>query len=151
MSARDADVLVIGGGPAGCAAAIRLVEAGHDVLILERRSEATDGAERIESGELLAPMTQVECQQLGVAFEGPWVLDRTTAVRNVYPDLSWTYHELPGGLFYQNVDGASTRAAKGSAPSAVASPGTSAWRRSTSAPTRSSSARPKGTSGARRS
>ena len=104
MSARDADVLVIGGGPAGCVAAIRLVEAGHDVLVLERRSEATDGAERIESGELLAPMTQVECQRLGVAFEGPWVLDRTTAVRNVYPDLSWTYHDLPGGLHYQNVD-----------------------------------------------
>jgi flavin-dependent dehydrogenase len=104
MSARDAEVIVIGGGPAGCAAAIRLVQAGHDVLVLERRSESTDGDERIESGELLAPMTQLECEQLGVAFEGPWVLDRTTAVRNVYPDLSWTYHELPGGLHYQNVD-----------------------------------------------
>ena len=68
MSARDADVLVIGGGPAGCAAAIRLVEAGHDVLVLERRSEATDGEERIESGELLAPMTQVECQRLDSAY-----------------------------------------------------------------------------------
>src|SRR4029453_16654109 len=43
-------------------------------------------------------------EQLGVAFEGPWVCDRTSGVRNVYPDLSWTYHELPGGLHYQNVD-----------------------------------------------
>jgi flavin-dependent dehydrogenase len=104
MSARDAEVIVVGGGPAGSAAAIRLVQAGHDVLVLERRSEATNGEERIESGELLAPMTQLECEQLGVAFEGPWVCDRTTGVRNVYPDLSWTYHELPAGLHYLNVD-----------------------------------------------
>jgi flavin-dependent dehydrogenase len=104
MSRFDADVLVIGGGPAGCAAAIRLVEAGHDVLVLERRAESSDGAEAIESGELLAPMTQIECEQLGVTFDGPWVLDRTTGVRNVYPDLSWTRHEIPGGLSYLNVD-----------------------------------------------
>jgi flavin-dependent dehydrogenase len=104
MSRFDADVLVIGGGPAGAAAAIRLVDAGHDVLVLERRTEASDGLEAIESGELLAPMTQVECQQLGVAFEGPWVLDRTTGVRNVYPDLSWTHHDLPDGIAYLNVD-----------------------------------------------
>jgi len=104
MSRFDADVLVIGGGPAGCAAAIRLVAAGHDVLVLERRAEASDGSEAIESGELLAPMTQVECQEIGVAFEGPWVLDRTTGVRNVYPDLSWTRHEMPPGISYLNVD-----------------------------------------------
>jgi FADH2-dependent halogenase len=104
MSARDAEVIVIGGGPAGAAAAIRLAEAGHDVLVLERRTEATDGAEAIESGELLAPMTQVECEQLGVRLDGPWVLDRTSGVRNVYPDLSWTYHELPDGVSYLNVD-----------------------------------------------
>ncbi len=104
MSTRDADVVVIGGGPAGCAAAIRLVQAGHDVLVLERRSEASEGAERIESGELLAPMTRLECERLGIVFEGSWVLDRTTGVRNVYPDLSWTYHELPRELHYLNVD-----------------------------------------------
>jgi flavin-dependent dehydrogenase len=104
MSRFDADVLVIGGGPAGCAAALRLVGAGHDVLVLERRPEASDGAEAIESGELLAPMTQLECQELGVVLEGPWVCDRTTGVRNVYPDLSWTRHEFPPGFSYLNVD-----------------------------------------------
>lgn len=104
MSAHDADVVVIGGGPAGCAAAIRLVAAGHDVLVLERRAEAANGAERIESGELLAPVTQVECKRIGVPLEGHWVLDRTTGVRNVYPDLSWTYHAFPEGFSYLNVD-----------------------------------------------
>jgi hypothetical protein len=32
------------------------------------------------------------------------VCDRTRAVRNVYPDLSWTYHEFPEGISYLNVD-----------------------------------------------
>jgi flavin-dependent dehydrogenase len=104
VSGLDADVLVIGGGPAGCAAAIRLVDAGHDVLVLERRSEASDGHEEIASGELMAPFTQMECEELGVAFEGTWALDRTTAVRNVHPDLTWTLHELPAGMTYRNVD-----------------------------------------------
>ena len=104
MSRFDADVLVIGAGPAGCAAAIPLVRQGHDVLVLERCAEGESGAEAIESGELMAPVTQIECDRLGIALDGPWALDRTGAVRNVYPDLSWTYHELPGGLSYLNVD-----------------------------------------------
>jgi flavin-dependent dehydrogenase len=104
VSAFDADVIVIGGGPAGCAAAIRLAGAGRDVLVLERRTEETDGEVGFESGELMAPATQIECEHLGVALEGPWVCDRTCAVRNVYPDLSWTYHEFPEGISYLNVD-----------------------------------------------
>ncbi|HLH23638.1 MAG TPA: NAD(P)/FAD-dependent oxidoreductase [Chloroflexota bacterium] len=36
MSARDADVLVVGGGPAGSATAARLAARGHDVLVLEK-------------------------------------------------------------------------------------------------------------------
>ncbi len=89
----DADVIVIGAGPAGCAAAIRLVDAGYNVIALERK-EREDG-EDITSGEVIVVPTQNECALLGVKFEGEWVLDRITGFRNVYPDLSWTYHPIP--------------------------------------------------------
>ncbi len=94
----DADVIVIGAGPAGCAAAIRLVLAGHDALVLERlpAADRTD----MTSGEVLAPQTQEECAQLGVDLDADWLCDRFHGVRNVYPDLSWTYHPFPDGLSY---------------------------------------------------
>jgi menaquinone-9 beta-reductase len=98
----DADVIVIGAGPAGCAAAIRLVDAGYKVIALERK-EQEDG-EDITSGEVMAIPTQNECEQLGVKFEGDWVLDRITGIRNVYPDLSWTYHPIPTSVCPVQVD-----------------------------------------------
>ena len=98
----DADVIVIGAGPAGCAAAIRLVQAGRSVLALERK-EREDG-EDITSGEVLVPATQFECAQIGVKFEGDWVLDRITGIRNVYPDLSWTYHPIASAVPPMQVD-----------------------------------------------
>jgi flavin-dependent dehydrogenase len=98
----DADVIVIGAGPAGCAAAIRLAGAGYDVLALERK-EREDG-EDITSGEVMVVPTQNECAQLGVKFEGDWVLDRITGFRNVYPDLSWTYHPIPTKVSPVQVD-----------------------------------------------
>src|ERR1700719_1372214 len=98
----DADVIVIGAGPAGCAAAIRLASAGYDVIALERK-EREDG-EDITSGEVMVVPTQNECAQLGVKFEGDWVLDRITGFRNVYPDLSWTYHPIPTKVSPVQVD-----------------------------------------------
>jgi flavin-dependent dehydrogenase len=98
----DADALIIGAGPAGCAAAIRLTQMGRSVVVLERK--ASEDGEDITSGELMAPQTQHECAQLGVRLEGPWVLDRVCGVRNVYPDLTWTYHAFPDGFSYVQVD-----------------------------------------------
>ena len=93
---------MIGAGPAGCAAAIRLAAAGYDVLALERK-EHEDG-EDLTSGEVMVVPTQNECAQLGVTFEGDWVLDRITGFRNVYPDLSWTYHPIPSATCPVQVD-----------------------------------------------
>ena len=98
----DADVIVIGAGTAGCAAAIRLVQAGYRVVALERK-DREDG-EDITSGEVLVPATQFECEDLGLRFEGDWVLDRITGIRNVYPDLSWTYHPIPHSTTPVHVD-----------------------------------------------
>ena len=98
----DADVIVIGAGPAGCAAAIRLATAGYNVIALERK-EREDG-EDITSGEVMVVPTQNECAQIGVKFEGDWVLDRITGFRNVYPDLSWTYHPIPTPVSPVQVD-----------------------------------------------
>jgi len=98
----DADVIVIGAGPAGCAAAIRLVTVGYKVIALERK-EREDG-EDITSGEVMVVPTQNECAQIGVKFEGDWVLDHITGFRNVYPDLSWTYHPIPTAVYPVQVD-----------------------------------------------
>jgi menaquinone-9 beta-reductase len=97
-----ADVIVVGAGPAGCAAAIRLAEAGRDVLLLERRSD--EEGEDIASGELLAPVAQEELAQLRVEVPPSCLFDRFTAVRNVYPDLSFTTHHLPPGIAWVHVD-----------------------------------------------
>jgi menaquinone-9 beta-reductase len=98
----DADVIVIGAGTAGCAAAIRLVQAGYRVVALERKDH--EDGEDITSGEVLVPATQFECEDLGLRFEGDWVLDRITGIRNVYPDLSWTYHPIPHSTTPVHVD-----------------------------------------------
>lgn len=55
------DVLIIGAGPAGCAAAAMLVEKGHRVLVLEREKFP-----RYHIGESLLPFTFQPLQRLGL-------------------------------------------------------------------------------------
>lgn len=56
------DVLIIGGGPAGLASALRLTEAGLDVAVCERRPGTVDKA----CGEGLMPGALAALQRLGV-------------------------------------------------------------------------------------
>src|SRR5439155_22518051 len=55
------DVLIIGAGPAGCAAAALLAEMGHRVLVLEREKFP-----RYHIGESLLPFTFYPLQRLGL-------------------------------------------------------------------------------------
>ena len=57
----EVDVAVVGGGPAGCAAAISLARLGRRVALLERTSY---GAARV--GETLPPAVQPLLRELGV-------------------------------------------------------------------------------------
>lgn len=60
------DVLVVGGGPAGCSAAIRLASAGHQVTLLERRP----GPSPMARGDLLVPGAVWELGELGIEPSG---------------------------------------------------------------------------------
>src|SRR5881396_2371767 len=57
----DFDALIIGGGPAGSAAAAVLAEHGHNVLLLEREKFP-----RYHIGESLLPFTFYPLQRLGL-------------------------------------------------------------------------------------
>ncbi|MEP1123346.1 MAG: NAD(P)/FAD-dependent oxidoreductase [Ilumatobacter sp.] len=87
MSTRTStDVLVVGGGPAGCAAAIVLAEAGHEVTVLDQRT----GRETVTRGDLVVPAAvtalhelDVDVARLGHTVLGTrmWHGDRSVAVR----------------------------------------------------------------------
>lgn len=62
MAAEPCDVLVIGGGPAGCTAAALLAEGGTDVVLLEK-----DAHPRFHIGESLLPRNMAVLHRLGVA------------------------------------------------------------------------------------
>src|SRR5689334_22349777 len=57
----DYETIIIGGGPAGCAAAALLAEMGHRVLVLEREKFP-----RYHIGESLLPFTFYPLQRLGL-------------------------------------------------------------------------------------
>jgi menaquinone-9 beta-reductase len=80
----SADVIVIGAGPAGCAAALRLAQQEHRVILLERQGIATSSRDRLRSGEGLIPRTLRELSDLGIAVcDAPWALSRIQRIRTV--------------------------------------------------------------------
>ena len=62
MSPRQADVVVVGAGPAGTATAILLAERGHDVILLDRARFPRDKV----CGEYLSPEGSRILDRLGV-------------------------------------------------------------------------------------
>lgn len=74
------DVLVLSGGPAGCAAAIELARGGHAVAVLERSWYAEDRV-----GDTLAPARYQRTAEAGYrAYRAEWL--RTYAQVTDWPD-----------------------------------------------------------------
>jgi geranylgeranyl reductase family protein len=63
MTAQAHDVLVVGGGPAGAACAYWLAEAGHDVLLLEKKRYPREKT----CGDGLTPRAVKELESMGLA------------------------------------------------------------------------------------
>lgn len=59
------DVLVVGGGPVGLAAAVRARAAGHDVLVVDKRAAVLDGGLDKACGEGLLPGALDAVRELG--------------------------------------------------------------------------------------
>jgi 2-polyprenyl-6-methoxyphenol hydroxylase-like FAD-dependent oxidoreductase len=71
------DVIILGGGPAGCAAAIAATRAGRQVIVLERAPRAM-----ATFGETLAPEGAAAMQDLGLA-KSLQLVDRVASVGTV--------------------------------------------------------------------
>jgi len=96
-----ADVVVIGGGPAGSAVALRLARQNIHVIQLERRVFLAPAHDRFRSGEGLLPRTCRALAALGVAScASSWALSQIQQVCMCWPDGAWTANSIArhGGI-----------------------------------------------------
>ena len=96
----DAEVLVIGGGPAGAATAHRIATAGIRVVVVERRTPPRPKT----CGDALSPLAVAELAALGIGDADLAVFHRVDAIRLVAggrrAELSWPAHPATGGHGY---------------------------------------------------
>ena len=88
----DSSVLVVGGGPAGSAAAYWLARAGHQVTLVEKKEYPRDKT----CGDGLTPRAIYWLEQMGFDFEVP-EFHRITGLRSyagqeLYLEMSWPEH-----------------------------------------------------------
>src|SRR5919199_2859466 len=100
-----ADVVVVGGGPAGSATAIRLAHQGLHVVQLERRVFGAPENDRFRSGEGLLPSTMRVLKRLGLARDADtWTLQRATGVRIRWPNGAVTLDRFSAGRCIRALD-----------------------------------------------
>ena len=105
MSLYDAEVIVVGAGPAGAATAIHLARCGRRVLLLEGRDFARVRAADMRSGEVLSPGGQRELAALGLPCDDAgWRLTPFDTLRNHWPNGRVTHDPLPRGLAFWQTD-----------------------------------------------
>lgn len=105
MAEPDADVIVVGSGPAGAATAIHLARRGRRVLLLEGRDFAHPRPADMRSGEVLSPGGQRELAALGLSSAAAeWRLDSFNVLHNHWPNGRSTYDRLPRGLAFWQTD-----------------------------------------------
>ena len=81
------DCIVVGGGPAGAAAATHLARRGWRVVLLEGRDLAHGRAADLRSGEVLSPGGQAELRALGLPTDGAdWRFESFAMIGNRWPN-----------------------------------------------------------------
>lgn len=109
-------VLVVGGGPAGGAAALWLARAGHEVTLVEKKEYPRDKT----CGDGLTPRAILQLQEMGFDFDVP-EFHRITGLRSYAGDdlmleLSWPEHsrfpDWGGVIRRRDLDGQVARLAE---------------------------------------
>lgn len=102
---KDAEVLIVGGGPAGAATAIHLARKGCQVVLLEGRDFSKPRPADMRSGEVLSPGSQQELARLGLPVgEKDWKLLPFKVLKHSWHNGRVTYDKLPGNLEFWQID-----------------------------------------------
>src|SRR4051812_26142354 len=89
---RQADVIVVGAGPAGSSAAYHLANAGVDVLLLEKSAFPRDKV----CGDGLTPRAVRQLVAMGIDVDGPgWARNKGLRIVGAGPRLELPWPELP--------------------------------------------------------
>ena len=100
MSTVDTDILVVGGGPAGAAAGFWLADAGHEVVVVEKKHFPRDKT----CGDGLTPRAVRQIDDMGLGGAVAAAGHRYTGLRTIAHgrtlELQWPSHpEFPGHGF----------------------------------------------------
>ncbi len=106
MSKAEAEVIIVGGGPAGVATGVALARAGRRVVLCEARSFKQSQLSDLSTGEVLSPGAQLELRRLGFPCESSaaWRLEDFGALRQFWTPTRTTRLELPAKFHFWQID-----------------------------------------------